>query len=120
MLDVVRYPYMPTDVDRAIAQVANDIGRGETHNKAPLAVYFGTPEVEAEDPYFGGSGRARHRLHLVRQLQQRLRPQRQNKLTTNYLYLAEKLGARVHAMHEVSDLVPLEGRGSEVLTRHPG
>ena len=50
MLGVVRYPYMPTDVDRAIQQVANDIDRGETHNKAPLAVYFGTPGVEADDP----------------------------------------------------------------------
>ena len=35
MLGVVRYPYMPTDVDRAIQQVAIEIGRGETFNKAP-------------------------------------------------------------------------------------
>src|SRR4029450_8361129 len=87
MMGVVRYPYMPTDVDRAIQQVAIDIGRAETHNKAPVGVYFGTPGVEADEPYFVGVGRARpvlrrrrpaaHRLHLLRQLQQRLRPQRQ-------------------------------------------
>ena len=29
-----------------------------------------------------------------------------NKLTTNYLYLAEKLGAVVHELHEVHDLAP--------------
>ena len=56
MLGVVRYPYMPTDVDRAIQRAANEIGRGETHNKVPLAVHFGTPGVEVDDPYFGGVG----------------------------------------------------------------
>lgn len=30
MLGVVRYPYMPTDVDRALQQVAIEIGRGDT------------------------------------------------------------------------------------------
>ena len=43
-----------------------------------------------------------------------------NKLTTNYLYLAEKLGAAIHELHEVYDLVPLEGGGFEVHARHPG
>lgn len=56
MLGVVRYPYMPTDVDRVLQQVASEIGRGETFNKAPVGVYFGSPGVEVEDPYFGGVG----------------------------------------------------------------
>jgi cholesterol oxidase len=56
MLGVVRYPYMPTDVDRYMRQVAVDMGKGETFNKAPVGVYFGRPGVEAEDPYFGGVG----------------------------------------------------------------
>ena len=43
-----------------------------------------------------------------------------NKLTTNYLYLAEKLGVEVHELHEVYDLVPLDGGGFEVHARHPG
>src|SRR5215470_11192360 len=54
MLGVVRYPYMPTDVDRYIRQVAIDMGRGESFNKAPVGVYFGKPGMEADDPYFGG------------------------------------------------------------------
>ena len=41
-------------------------------------------------------------------------------MTTNYLYLAEKLGAEVHELHEVYDLVPLDGGGFEVHARHPG
>ena len=34
MLGVVRYPYLPTDVDRYIRQVAAEMGRGETFNQA--------------------------------------------------------------------------------------
>lgn len=43
-----------------------------------------------------------------------------NKVTTNYLYLAEKAGVDVHDLHEVYELAPLEGGGFEVHTRHPG
>jgi cholesterol oxidase len=50
MLGVVRYPYMPTDVDRYMQQVAIDMGRRESFNKAPVGVYFGSPGVEADDP----------------------------------------------------------------------
>jgi len=56
MLGVVRYPYMATDVDRALQNVAIEMGRGETFKKAPVGVYFGSPGVEADDPYFGGVG----------------------------------------------------------------
>src|SRR5260370_14031555 len=85
MLGVVRYPYMPTDADRALQQVAIEMGRGETFNKAPVGVYFGTPGVEADDPYF-----------------------------------AERLGATIHELHEVYDLVPMDGGWVEVHARHPG
>src|SRR5690348_6131297 len=43
MLGVVRYPYMPTDTDRYIRQVAAEMGRAETFNQAPVGVYFGRP-----------------------------------------------------------------------------
>ena len=77
MLGVVRYPYMPTDLDRYMQQVATEMGRGETFNKTPVGVYFGKPGVEAEDPYFGGRRAPAHRMHLLRQVPGRLRPQRQ-------------------------------------------
>jgi cholesterol oxidase len=57
MLGVVRIPYMDTQVDRLMREVAREMGRGETYNKAPVGVYFGTPGVEADDPYFGGKVR---------------------------------------------------------------
>jgi cholesterol oxidase len=56
MLGVVRVPYMPTDVDRYMQQVAIDVGKGESFNRAPVGVYYRSLGVEAEDPYFGGAG----------------------------------------------------------------
>jgi len=120
MLGAVRYPYMPTDVDRAIHQVAVGIGRGETHNKAPVGVYFGTPGVEADDPYFGGVGPRRTGCISCGNCNNGCGHNAKNKVTTNYLYLAERLGAEVHQFHEVYDLVPLDGGGFEVHARHPG
>jgi cholesterol oxidase len=120
MLGVVRYPYMPTDVDRVLQQVATEIGRGETFNKAPVGVYFGSPGVEADDPYFGGVGPRRTGCICCGNCNIGCGHNAKNKLTTNYLYLAEKLGVDVHELHEVHELAPLEGGGFEVHARHPG
>jgi cholesterol oxidase len=120
MLGVVRYPYMPTDVDRVLQQVATEIGRGETFNKAPVGVYFGSPGVEADDPYFGGVGPRRTGCISCGNCNIGCGHNAKNKLTTNYLYLAEKLGVEIHELHEVHELVPLEGGGFEVHARHPG
>ena len=120
MLGVERYPYMPTDMDRALQAAAIEIGRGETFNKAPVGVYFGRPGVEAEDPYFGGAGPRRTGCVSCGNCDIGCGRGAKNKLTTNYLYLAEKLGAEVHELHEVYDLAPLDGGGFEVHTRHPG
>jgi cholesterol oxidase len=120
MLGVVRYPYMPTDVDRVLQEVATEMGRGETFNRAPVGVYFGSPGVEADDPYFGGVGPRRTGCISCGNCNIGCGHNAKNKLTTNYLYLAEKLGAEVHELHEVYDLAPLEGGGFQVHARHPG
>ena len=120
MLGVVRYPYMPTDVDRYLHQAAIDIGRGETFNTAPVGVYFGSPGVDADDPYFGGVGPRRRGCVSCGNCNIGCGRNAKNKLTTNYLYLAEKLGAEIHEMSEVYDISPLDGRGFEVRARHPG
>ena len=120
MLGVVRYPYLPTDVDRYMKDVAIEMGRGETFNKTPVGVYFGRPGVEAEDPYFGGAGPRRTGCISCGNCNNGCGHNAKNKLTTNYLYLAEKLGAEVHELHEVYELAPLDGGGFEVRTRHPG
>ena len=76
-------------------------GRGETFNKAPVGVYFGSPGVEADDPYFGGVGPRRTGCISCGKCNIGCGHNAKNKLTTNYLYLAEKLGAEVHELNEV-------------------
>ncbi len=120
MFGVVRYPYLPTDIDRCMHQVAIEMGVGQTFNKAPVGVYFGSPGVEAEDPYFGGVGPRRTGCISCGNCQTGCGHNAKNKVTTNYLYLAEKLGAQILELHEVHDLIPLDGGGFEVHTRHPG
>jgi cholesterol oxidase len=96
------------------------MGRGDTFNKAPVGVYFGSPGIEAEDPHFGGVSPRRIGCISCGNCNIGCGHNAKNKLTTNYLYLAEKLGVDVHELHEVYELFPLNEGGFEVLTRHPG
>jgi cholesterol oxidase len=120
MLGVVPIPYMDTQIDRLMREVADEMGRGKTFNKAPVGVYFGTPGVEAEDPYFGGVGPKRQGCISCGNCMIGCGHNAKNKLTVNYLYLAEKYGAVIHEFQEVYDVRPLDGGGFEVHARHPG
>jgi len=120
MLGVVRVPYMDTDVDRLMRAVARDMGKGESYNRAPVGVYFGTPDVEADDPYFGGEGPRRRGCINCGNCMIGCGRNAKNKLTVNYLYLAEKRGAVIHELHEVHEVKPRPGGGFEVHARHPG
>jgi cholesterol oxidase len=120
MLGVVQVPYMDSDKDRLMRAVATDMGHGNTYNKAPVAVYFGTPGVEADDPYFGGAGPRRTGCVNCGNCMIGCGRGAKNKLTENYLYLSEKNGAVVHDLHEVYEVTPLDDGGYEVLARHPG
>lgn len=120
MLGVNRVPYMPTDADRALIKAAKGMGRSTSFNRAPVGVYFGEPGVEVADPYFGGVGPRRTGCINVGQCANGCGFNAKNKLTTNYLYLAEALGAEIHELSEVYEINPLDGGGFEVHVRHPG
>ena len=120
MLGVVRVPYMPTDADRALQKAAIAMGHGDSFNRAPVGVYFGTPGQDADDPYFGGMGPRRTGCISCGHCQIGCGNNAKNKLTVNYLYLAEQRGATIHELQEVFELEPLEGGGFEVKARHPG
>ncbi|MHB1559584.1 MAG: GMC oxidoreductase [Isosphaeraceae bacterium] len=120
MLGVVRVPYMDTDTDRLLREIARDMGRGETYDKAPVGVYFGTPGVEADDPYFGGEGPRRTGCISCGECMIGCRHGAKNKLSKNYLYLAERHGAVVHELQQATEIRPLENGGYEITARHPG
>jgi cholesterol oxidase len=73
-----------------------------------------------DDPFFGGVGPRRTGCISCGNCNSGCGHNAKNKLTTNYLYLAEKLGAEVHELCEVHQVAPLDGGGFTVHVRHPG
>ena len=55
MLGAARNP-TSTPGDRALAQIAKELGREEHHHPTEVSVFFGEPGVEVDDPYFDGRG----------------------------------------------------------------
>lgn len=120
MLGVVRGPYMDSDSDRMIREVAIEMGREQMFSRPPMGIYFGTPGVEVDDPYFGGVGPRRTGCINCGNCMIGCGHGAKNKVTENYLFLAEKYGADVHEFHEVRKVEPLPDGGYQVSTYHPG
>jgi cholesterol oxidase len=106
MLGVTVNPTM-TPADKAIKNVAERMGRGSTFRLTPVGVYFGDrPGEETADPYFGGAGPRRVTCTECGSCMTGCRSGAKNMLTENYLYLAERAGARVIPMTTVTALRP--------------
>ncbi len=102
--------------DRFLQQAAEAVGVGHTFYRARVAV-FEPPEGEAggqtyPDPYFGGQGPERATCTGCGGCMVGCRFNAKNSLDKNYLYLAEKNGARVFAETRVVDVKPLAGPGA--------
>jgi len=119
MLGVTRQPHQ-TPADRVMQRVADHFGTADTHEPTPVSVYYGRPGVEAEDPYFGGAGPARTGCIECGGCMVGCRFDAKNTLDRNYLYLAEKNGAIIHADRQVVDLAPVASGGYRIFTEHPG
>ncbi len=96
------------DADRMLKQAADAQGCGDTFYKTDVAVYFGDqPGVAHPDPYFGGEGPPRSSCIGCGGCMVGCRFNAKNTLDKNYLYFAEKRGAKVFAETRVVDLRPL-------------
>jgi cholesterol oxidase len=119
MLGVVRNP-VETAQDVLMKETAAEIGRAETYGLTPVGVYFGKEGEPAPDPYFEGEGPDRIGCELCGECMTGCRKDAKNSLDKNYLYFAEKFGARVFAENRVVDVLPLSpdgGEGYQVRTR---
>lgn len=104
--------------DRVLAQIAKEMGREEHHHPTDVAVFFGEPGVEVDDPYFEGEGPRRVGCTYCGSCMTGCRVGAKNTLDRNYLYLAEKLGTEIHTETEVAAVRPLGGdRGYRVETK---
>jgi cholesterol oxidase len=101
MLGVAENPYFSPS-DKAMKQVADQMGVGHTFKLAPLGVYFGDGAgVKSKDPFFGGVGPDRDGCLQCGACMTGCRHNAKNTLPKNYLGLAEKAGAKVFAEHTV-------------------
>ncbi|MET7277530.1 GMC family oxidoreductase [Kribbella sp. NPDC005582] len=116
MLGVATYPGF-TPADEVMKQVADDMGVGDTFHPTPVGVFFGSPGVEVDDPYFGGAGPRRTGCIDCGECMTGCRHNAKNTLTKNYLYLAEKAGAQVYPLTTVTSVEPLADGGYAVDTR---
>jgi len=103
MLGVVTNP-TTTPSDVVMQKVAKDMGVEDSYHPTPVGVFFGEPGKPADDPYFGGAGPARTGCTECGGCMSGCRVGAKNTLVKNYLYLAEKLGAKVFPLTTVTRL----------------
>jgi cholesterol oxidase len=103
--------------DRVLEQIAADLGRKEHFHPTEVAVYFGQPGQTVKDPYFGGEGPERTGCIFCGACMTGCRHGAKNTLDQNYLYLAEKRGARVLPETEVTAVRARDAGGYAVETR---
>jgi cholesterol oxidase len=100
--------------DRVLREVAKDIGREAGFSANQVGIYFGEPGRTVPDPYFGGEGPERTGCIFCGACMTGCRHGAKNTLDRNYLYLAERRGARVLADTEVTAVRPRAGGGYRV------
>jgi len=106
MLGVARNPKL-WKADELLRTMAEEVGMGGTFRATDVGVFFGDEEVTVPDPYFDGAGPERTGCKHCGACMVGCRYNSKNTLPKNYLYLAEKNGARVIAESEVVDIRPL-------------
>jgi len=113
MLGVVQNPY-DDPADQLLRELGEELGVGDTYQKTPVGVYFGEPGVTVSDPFFGGEGPDRTGCRRCGRCMVGCPHGSKNTLVKNYLYLAERRGARVMAERTVLDVRPLgDGSGKD-------
>jgi cholesterol oxidase len=113
MLGVVQNPH-EDPADQLLRELSEELGVGDTYKKTPVGVYFGEPGKTVSDPFFDGEGPDRTGCELCGRCMVGCPHGAKNTLVKNYLYLAEKRGARVLEQRTVTDVRPIgDGSGRE-------
>ena len=95
--------------DQILNEIARELDREESFKPTEVGVFFGEEGVEVPDPYLGGEGPPRTGCTHCGGCMVGCRFSAKNSLDFNYLYLAEKKGARIYSESVVSEITPLSG-----------
>jgi cholesterol oxidase len=106
MLGVVENPHSDP-ADQLLHEFGAELGVADSYMRTPVGIYFGEPGVQVADPFFGGEGPDRTGCMRCGRCMLGCVHGAKNTLVKNYLYFAEKLGARVHPERTVVDIRPL-------------
>ncbi len=106
MLGVVENPH-EDPADQLLRELGQELGVDDTYKRTPVGIYFGEPGKTVADPFFGGEGPDRTGCHLCGRCMVGCQHGAKNTLVKNYLYFAEKRGARVMPERTVVDIRPL-------------
>jgi cholesterol oxidase len=109
MLGVVENPY-EDPADQLLRELGEELGVGDTYQRTPVGIFFGK-EGEAgktvPDPFFDGEGPERTGCRLCGRCMVGCPHGAKNTLVKNYLYFAEKRGAKVTPERTVIDIRPI-------------
>ncbi len=101
--------------DELLKEYAEEIGRGADFFATDVGIYFSDePGKTAPDPFFGGEGPERTSCDFSAGYLVGCRTGAKNSLDKNYLYFAEKLGARIVPETLVTAIRP-DGQGGYVV-----
>ena len=93
--------------DQLLREFGREIGADRTYAKTRVGVYFGTPGETVADPFFDGAGPARTGCIACGRCMVGCPHNAKNTLPKNYLWLAERAGARIVPERTVVDIAPL-------------
>jgi cholesterol oxidase len=103
--------------DRILNGIAGELGVQSTFKPTRVGVFFGGSQdedgQEILDPYFNGRGPARNTCIHCGGCIVGCRYNAKNSLNKNYLYLAEKLGAKILPEANALNIVPLNPEGGD-------
>ena len=117
MLGVSRNPKL-WKADLLLKEMAEERGMGHTFRATDVGAYFGESGVTVPDPFFGGEGPDRAGCQHCGGCMVGCRHNAKNTLPKNYLYFAEKRGAKVMAEVEVTDVKPLTVDSEQLTVNH--
>lgn len=99
------------EADHLLKETAKDFGVEDTFKPTPVGVFFGESGQEVDDPYFYGEGPRRTGCIECGGCMVGCQHNAKNTLEKNYLYFAEKLGAKIVPERKVIDIKPLSQNG---------
>ncbi|WP_457618778.1 GMC oxidoreductase [Lutibacter sp.] len=95
------------EADKSLKYIAKEINKESKFEPTKVAVYFGKEGIKVKDPYFKGKGPNRTGCIFCGACMTGCRYNAKNTLDKNYLYFAQKLGAKIVAEKEVFNVTTI-------------